>query len=236
KASPQLERYPNLVRSEALDDAESDSAAMESAVAGGCIDQSSKAALLERARADLGRLLRLFGDIDERTRRLERDIKALQDLPPCFPFPGVTIGPILPEGFSTGPAVQAVYGDLGVAGGANVFSSGGSITSHDVVTTDTEQRSQSHSRTSGVLGILGTLYGPGLPISTVPLRPLFQTGFLYNFNSDQTSSFNALGDNVANGTTKVSQPWSVPLLIGIDMPASFFGPNAHLQVLGGGMI
>ena len=124
--------------------------------------------------------------------------------------------------------------DITIAAGVSNFSGTGTIGSHDVITTDRDKRDQSYSGTGGVIGLWGTFYSPNVPVFNTHIMPFFRTGFLYDFKSSRTSPFDALGDNVAHGTTKVSQSWSVPVLVGFDTPFPFFG-MAHLQVFGGGM-
>jgi hypothetical protein len=132
---------------------------------------------------------------------------------------------------------QIGIAEVGIVGGLTNFSGGGgTFSSHDVITTDRDQRNQPYTGTNGVLGLFTTIYGPNVPISAIYITPLFRTGFLENINSSRTESFNTLGDNTANGKTKVTQSWSVPLLAGFDTSLPIFGQDLHLQVSGGAMI
>jgi len=109
--------------------------------------------------------------------------------------------------------------------------------------TDPEHRQLNMSNTvGGRAGGTLTLYAP--PINpgsqrAAEVRPFVRAGLLGDFSNERTASFQNLGGTKANGTAAISHSFTVPVMVGLSVPATSVGlnmPRLTAEIFGGAQI
>jgi hypothetical protein len=108
---------------------------------------------------------------------------------------------------------------------------------------DPERRPLNMSNTvGGRAGGTLTLYAPPINLGSqraAEVRPFVRTGLLGDFSNERNASFQNLGGASANGTAAFSRSFTVPVMVGLSVPATSVGlnmPGLTAEIFGGAQI